>query len=96
MVAAVTVCCAPHVLLYDGVLLIIPVVWLAGERLLRNLRWPLLALFLVQFTTAIRHLASESAPLLGWLDCAWAAIPIIILGVMLYRLTTRSSTQSAA
>ncbi len=96
VVAAVTVGCAPHVMLYDAVLLIIPIVWLASERLLTDLRWPLFALFLVQFTTAIRHLASETTPVLGWLDWAWAAVPIVIIVAVMHRLTTRSSPQPAA
>jgi hypothetical protein len=90
-VAAVTVACAPHVLLYDAVLLIVPIVWLARERRLWDLRWPLLALFVVQFTTAIRHLLSGTTIMLGWLDWAWAAVPIVVIIVMMYRLTTRPS-----
>jgi len=93
VVAAVTVASAPHVMLYDAVLLIIPFVWLAGERRLRDLRWLLLALFLVQFTTAIRHLLADTATAFGWLDWAWAAVPIVILVVMMHRLTTRSSPE---
>jgi hypothetical protein len=93
VVAAVTVCCAPHVMLYDAVLLIIPIAWLASERRLRDLRWPLLALFVVQFTTAIRHLLSDTTFVLGWLDWAWAAVPLVAIVVMMHRLTTKSSPE---
>ncbi|MFL6090592.1 MAG: glycosyltransferase family 87 protein [Aeromicrobium sp.] len=89
IVAAVTVACAPHVLLYDAVLLIIPIVWLVSEGRLRDLRWQLLALFVVQFTTAGRHLLSATTVMLGWLDWAWAAVPIVMIVVAMYRLTPR-------
>ncbi len=96
VVATVTVCCAPHVMLYDAVLLIIPVVWLASERRLRDFRWHLLALFLIQFTTAIRHLLAETTFLLGWLDWAWAAVPAVAIALAMYRLTTRPSPELPA
>ncbi len=93
--SAVTVLCAPHVMLYDALLLTIPVVWLASESRLSDMRWHLLALFVVQFTTSIRHLLSDATDLLAWVDWAWAAVPICLLVVGLYRVT-RSFPQPKA
>lgn len=96
VVAVVTVLCAPHVMLYDAVLLIIPIVWLARARRLQDLRWPLLALFVVQFTTASRHLLADTTIVVGWLDWAWAAVPLAVIVWLMHRLTTRSSPELPA
>jgi hypothetical protein len=74
-------------MLYDALLLTIPVVWLAGERRLRDLRWPLFAVFVVQFTTSMRHMLSDATGALGWVDWAWVAVPIGLLVVGLYGVT---------
>jgi hypothetical protein len=83
--ALATVCFAPHVMLYDAVLLILPVVWLATSGRIRAHRWTLLTIFAVQFTTATRHAVAESVGFLGWLDWAWVALPIAWLLVCLSR-----------
>ncbi|GAB4007792.1 glycosyltransferase family 87 protein [Nocardioides ultimimeridianus] len=85
VLAAVTVTFAPHVMLYDAVLLLIPVFWIAAAGRLHELRWVLLTIGLLQFLTAPRYLAGRGVEALHWLAWPWPAIPIAALTLLMIR-----------
>lgn len=94
--ALVTVLCAPHVMLYDGVLLLITAAWLAAAGHLWRARWALLVTFVVMFTTSIRHLVADAVRSLAALDWAWSAVPLLWLLVVLFRVSDESNRPRAS
>lgn len=70
---------SPHVVVYDLVVALVPLLWLVEHVRSRTVRLSCLALFVLTWTIPVRHLAG------GPLDLAWSAIPLTILWVVLAR-----------
>lgn len=74
-----TVVASPHLVVYDLVVALVPILWLVEHVNSRTVRLSCVALFLLTWTIPVRHLVG------GPLDVAWSAIPLMIMWVVLAR-----------
>lgn len=82
----VTVVVSPHLVIYDLVLVLVPILYLVEHHNTRTLRVSCVALFVLTWTVPLRHVIAGSAPWPGsLLEAAWTAIPLIVLWVMFAR-----------
>jgi hypothetical protein len=79
VLSLLTVLFSPHAMLYDAVLLLPTAIWLLSTRRVAPFRWLLLAIWVLLFSTSVRHAVSEAAPLLAWVDLPFVAVPIAVL-----------------
>ncbi len=77
---------SPHLVAYDLIMVLVPALYLAENALNRTTRVTLLVLYLLTWTTAVRHLLALQ---LIWpvtlIDASWATISIVFLWVALDR-----------
>lgn len=74
-----TVVASPHLVVYDLVVGLVPLLWLVEHANTRAVRLACLALFVLTWTVSARHFLG------GPFDAAWSAIPLVILWVILAR-----------
>ncbi|WP_182920241.1 glycosyltransferase family 87 protein [Nocardioides cavernaquae] len=92
VLSLLTVVFSPHAMLYDGVLLLPIAIWLLSAGLLVRARWLLLVIWVLLFSTSMRHALAEAVPLLGWADLPLAALP---MAVLVWRLRQLDGTDRA-
>ena len=74
-----TMVASPHLVIYDLVVALVPLVWLVDRVNTRTVRLACLTLFVLTWTVPIRHLVG------GPVDAAWSAIPLVILWYVMAR-----------
>jgi hypothetical protein len=74
-----SVVAAPHVMIYDLVVALVPILWMIEHINTRTVRLACLALFVLTWTVPLRHLAG------GPIDAAWSAIPLVVLWLVIAR-----------
>lgn len=84
-----TAVASPHLVVYDLVVALVPMLWLLERSYSRTLRLSYVALFVLTWTIPARHLVG------GPLDVAWSAIPLAIIWVVLARSIGLSAQQDA-
>ena len=80
----VTVVISPHLVLYDLVLVFVPIVYMIEHHNTRALRLSCVALFVLTWTVPLRHVLVRDAQWpLTLIEAAWTAIPLLILWIVL-------------
>jgi hypothetical protein len=74
-----TVVASPHLVVYDLVVGLVPMLWLVEHANTRTVRLACLTLFVLTWTVPVRHFLG------GPFDAAWSAIPLVILWAVLAR-----------
>lgn len=74
-----TVVASPHLVVYDLVVALVPILWLVEHNNTRAVRVTCVALFALTWTVSARHFLG------GPFDAAWSAIPLVILWTVLAR-----------
>ena len=95
----VTVAASPHLVIYDLVLVLAPILYLLEHHNTRTIRVSCVALFALTWTVPIRHVvAMDSAWPISLVEAAWTAVPLIVLWVVMARALrlTRTAARSAA
>lgn len=86
----------PHFVAYDLLLVIVPIAILLTRRCDRPIRLALAALFLLTWTSPLRHvLAGPLALPLSALGASWSALPLLALWIALRRLVAVPSAVPA-
>jgi hypothetical protein len=85
-----TVVASPHLVVYDLVVALVPMLWLVDHINTRTVRLACVALFALTWTVPLRHIIGGPA------DVAWSAIPLVVLWVVLARSIGVSRPQSAS
>jgi hypothetical protein len=81
-----TILASPHLVAYDLIMVLIPALYLAEYARNRTTRVTLLVLYLLTWTTAVRHiLALQFIWPVTLIDASWATISIVFLWVALNR-----------
>jgi hypothetical protein len=91
LACATTMLVSPHLLDYDLVLLALPALFLLEQRSGRGVHLALLAVFLLTWTAAVRHLLAGPWP---WpaslIGASWTAVPLFVLWLQLARLVAKT------
>ena len=74
-----TVVASPHLVVYDLVVALVPMLWLVEHANNRTVRLACVTLFALTWTVPARHFLG------GPFDAAWSAIPLVVLWVVLAR-----------
>ena len=85
-----TIAISPHVVIYDLVIALVPIVWLVDRHNVRAVRLACLLLFALTWTVALRHIVG--VPVLG---AAWSALPLAALWVLMARSEVRRDHDEA-
>ena len=81
-----TVVVSPHLVIYDLVLVLVPILYLIEHHNTRTVRVGCVFLFFLTWTVPLRHVIAGTSPWpVSLVEAAWTAIPLVVLWVVFAR-----------